>query len=405
MSVLSIIRYCRRTKTVFAVVMLFGIARKATSSTSSVPLHPQPTFVDIIPNVTVLAGSDVSLPCTVENLGSYRIAWSRKDENTLLSIQTRVIIRNSKYRVTHNNHRIWYLHIDNVQAKDTGQYMCQINTTPMISQTGFLQVLVPPSIDEEQTSSDMQVREGSDVTLKCIAKGAPNPDIKWRREDEVDIPVGKDRENIIHGNSLNLTKVSRLDMGAYLCMATNGVHPPASKRIQLSVNFPPMVWIPNQLIGAPLGSDITLDCNLELHPRAVTFWTKEHVHIVSSGTKFDSLDIVSGSYKVQMKLIIHNLNPEDFGAYTCVAKNSLGETKGTIRLYEIPPPTTADINSHQVSPVMKSKKLQNGENTSELQSFGGYSKSARFYNQSNLLSPSILTFFYLFRRILERRTT
>lgn len=38
-------------------------------------------------------------------------------------------------------------------------------------------------------------------------------------------------------------------------------------------------------------------------------------------------------YKVIMKLTIVSLDHSDFGAYKCVAKNSLGETDGSIKLY------------------------------------------------------------------------
>lgn len=38
------------------------------------------------------------------------------------------------------------------------------------------------------------------------------------------------------GESLELTRISRLDMGAYLCIATNGVPPSVSKRIKVSVD-------------------------------------------------------------------------------------------------------------------------------------------------------------------------
>lgn len=32
------------------------------------------------------------------------------------------------------------------------------------------------------TSADMVVREGSNVTMRCAATGAPQPQITWRRE-------------------------------------------------------------------------------------------------------------------------------------------------------------------------------------------------------------------------------
>lgn len=45
---------------------------------------------------------------------------------------------------------------------------------------------VPPSIIDNMTSTDMVVREGSDVTLVCRAWGYPEPYVMWRREDGQD---------------------------------------------------------------------------------------------------------------------------------------------------------------------------------------------------------------------------
>lgn len=99
------------------------------------------------------------------------------------------------------------------------------------------------------------------------------------------------------------------------------------------ISVPPMIWIPNQLVGAPVGTDVVLDCNLESHPQSVTFWTREGGVMVLSNEKYDSVLMPSNLYKVQMRLRIKDLKPEDFGSYTCVAKNSHGETEGNIRLY------------------------------------------------------------------------
>lgn len=38
------------------------------------------------------------------------------------------------------------------------------------------------------------------------------------------------------GDSLEIARISRLDMGAYLCIASNGVPPTVSKRIKVSVD-------------------------------------------------------------------------------------------------------------------------------------------------------------------------
>ncbi|KAG8201013.1 hypothetical protein JTE90_021474 [Oedothorax gibbosus] len=319
-----------------------------------------PVFAEPIPNTTVTAGRNVSLPCIVDNLQNYRVAWIHTNKYTLLTLQNRVITRSSRYKVSHSSHRTWWLHISNVQERDRGEYMCQINTIPMMTQTGYLEVVVPPYLNEELTSSDMDVREGSDVSLRCMAKGSPEPEVTWRREDGQEISVGKSKVTSLKGSFLNITKVSRLHMGAYLCIASNGVAPALSKRILLGVSFTPMIWIPNQLVGAPVATDILLQCNLESHPRSVTYWIREGGIMVLTNLKYKTEVQPTVLYKVQLKLYIYNLEPEDYGSYTCVAKNSLGETEGTIRLYEIPPPTSNVNEKGDDIFNSKSEKLRNG---------------------------------------------
>jgi hypothetical protein len=48
----------------------------------------------------------------------------------------------------------------------------------MKSQIGYLDVVVPPDIIVEESSSDVVVNEGSNVTLKCKARGHPRPEIQ-----------------------------------------------------------------------------------------------------------------------------------------------------------------------------------------------------------------------------------
>ena len=41
---------------------------------------------------------------------------------------------------------------------------------------------------------------------------------------------------MVDGPILRLYKVSRLDMGAYMCIASNGIPPAVSKRIHLGID-------------------------------------------------------------------------------------------------------------------------------------------------------------------------
>ena len=59
-------------------------------------------------------------------------------------------------------------------------------------------VKVPPDILDYPTSTDMVAREGSNVTMRCAAKGMPEPKIIWKREGGETIPVGQGQEGCFY---------------------------------------------------------------------------------------------------------------------------------------------------------------------------------------------------------------
>jgi hypothetical protein len=73
-----------------------------------------------------------------------------------------------------------------------------------------------------------------------------------------------------------------------------------------------MIWIPNQLIGASIGGEVTLDCNTEAFPLSLNYWTKEDNYMIVSSDKF-KMSNSEKTYKVHMKLSIKNIEPSDFG--------------------------------------------------------------------------------------------
>ncbi|XP_020290107.1 lachesin-like isoform X2 [Pseudomyrmex gracilis] len=315
-------------------------------------LSDPPMFAEPIPNVTVALGRDVSLPCVIENLGNYKVAWIHVGRQMLLTVHKHVVVKMPRFSVSHDNQKTWLLHIASVQQDDRGYYMCQVNTNPMISQVGFLHVVVPPNIvDALSTESTVAVREHQNVTLTCKADGYPPPTLMWKREDGELITISKHKKvNKFNGEQLNLTKITRNEMGAYLCIATNGVPPTVSKRITVDVEFSPMIFVPNQLVGAPVGTNVTIDCQTEAYPRAMNYWFLGDEMILSN-EKY-STTFMESSYRTSMKLTIKNLTSSDFGSYRCISKNSLGETEGSIRLYAIPKP----------SPVPKATEIKSSAN-------------------------------------------
>ncbi|KAH8244467.1 hypothetical protein KR026_010571 [Drosophila bipectinata] len=315
---------------------------------NAIPEKDLPKFGGLLQNVTVPVSREAVLQCVVDNLQTYKIAWLRVDTQTILTIQNHVITKNHRMSITHAEKRAWILRIRDVKESDKGWYMCQINTDPMKSQVGYLDVVVPPDILDYPTSTDMVIREGSNVTLKCAATGSPTPTITWRREGGEVIPLPNGVETVAYnGSFLTIAKVNRLNMGAYLCIASNGIPPTVSKRVMLIVHFPPMIWIQNQLVGAALNQNITLECQSEAYPKSINYWMKNDTIIVP-GERFVPETFDSG-YKITMRLTIYDVDIQDFGAYRCVAKNSLGDTDGGIKLYHIPQTTTMTTMAPTVS--------------------------------------------------------
>ncbi|KAG5308270.1 LACH protein, partial [Acromyrmex insinuator] len=296
----------------------------------------------------------------------FQVGWVKADTKAIQAIHDHVITHNQRVSVSHSDHSIWNLHIKGVQKEDGGLYMCQINTDPMKSQTGMLSIVVPPDFDPEATSSDMMVGEGGQVKLTCRARGVPEPRVSWRREDGKPIIIrepfaGSAPNQKSHavpqseflGEELKLTKISRTEMGVYLCIASNGVPPAVSKRIYINVHFPPVIQVPNQLVGAPLGTDVVLECFVEASPMSINYWVKDPkgevtremtremifpCAMIISSVRHDVQTVTKSPFEVRMILTIRNLQKNDVGTYRCAAKNSLGEVESSIRLYEISGP-------------------------------------------------------------------
>uniref|UniRef100_A0A1A9W3X2 Ig-like domain-containing protein n=1 Tax=Glossina brevipalpis TaxID=37001 RepID=A0A1A9W3X2_9MUSC len=295
-----------------------------------ISFQAEPKFSGPISNITVPVGRDASLTCSVHDLLNFKIAWLRVDTQTILTIHSQVITKNQRITLSHTEHRIWQLRIRDVKESDRGWYMCQINTDPMKSQVGYLNVVVPADIVDYETSHDMVVEREQNVTLVCTAKGLPEPMITWRREK--DQPLYNTAEGQVYtseGPNLTLWQVTRSHMGAYLCIASNGIPPTVSKRIMVIVNFPPKIWTRYTTIYVNYRQSVTLECISESHPISVNYWLRD-TEIIKGGT-YESVN-EKHIYKIVMRLTVRPMKAQDFGEYKCIARNQLGFMEQTIRL-------------------------------------------------------------------------
>ncbi|XP_054083383.1 lachesin [Zeugodacus cucurbitae] len=337
------------------------------------PDEPEPEFLAQLTNFSVPQGRDVSFTCVVNNLGQYRVAWIKSDSKAILGIHTHMVSLNPRLSVTHNGHNTWKLHISHVQLNDSGSYMCQVNTDPMKSLSGYLDVVVPPDIlnHPEQNLEEGISNEGGTIVLICSATGVPEPTVQWRREGAKDIVLRTEtREKqvvkTVEGERLVLTNVHRTDMGGYLCIASNGVPPSVSKRFDVHINFPPSIKAVNQLLGAPVEREVTLECIVEVFPKPLNGWYRNEGNLkLHSSNKYNISEAMINLYTWHLNLTIRHLTKADFGAYTCSSVNALGKSEARIRLQELrlpPKPTTTPTPYVYTTPKPRRKPPTNHQN-------------------------------------------
>jgi neurotrimin len=113
-------------------------------------------------------------------------------------------------------------------------------------QVATLEVVIPPEISDKHSTKDVSVAEGGSAKFICSATGHPTPTIEWQKKPNktqekalirlLD-PNGKDIfRTHVNGEVLEIGKVTRQDMGKYLCIAKNNVPPAVSKNFKLTVN-------------------------------------------------------------------------------------------------------------------------------------------------------------------------
>ncbi|XP_067084901.1 opioid-binding protein/cell adhesion molecule [Osmerus mordax] len=278
-------------------------------------------------NITVRQGDSAVLKCTVDSKVS-RVAWLNR--TTILfagrekwSLDPRVVLMENTAVTEYS------IQIMNVNVHDEGPYACSVltNKKPKSSKVHLI-VQVPAKITN--ISTDVTVNEGSDVTLMCLAVGRPEPNIIWKHHS------AKGHTFVNEGEVVDLKAVTKEQSGHYECISSNDISAPDVKAVQVIVNYPPLISKARST-GAPVGQKGVLQCEAMAVPRADFEWYKEERRL-SNG--LDGVKIENQGK--QSMLIFFNVSEEDYGNYTCVARNTMGITNASIILYG--PGAMHDVN-------------------------------------------------------------
>lgn len=282
-------------------------------------------------NITGAAGTQVTLPCQVKNVGLYdRVMWQGPYQEAI-SVNDRIVAMESmKYEIKQKYSDDWSLTISNLKSSDQARYTCMMGATEV--QIVDLWIKAPPRILDQNKTIDSFV--GETVMLRCQVTGIPPPQVKWYKEI---VDSGeKIREDLgITGAYFSL-KMTEDSGGIYICQADNGIQPKADRYFRINVELMPIITVPMKQIKQEQGKPTKLQCMVEGHSLGEVKWFYKGRRIVRDDRITFSVHNTSSNV-VTYFMAIQSLESGDFGIYTCNVSNNAGSAQAQVELVEILP--------------------------------------------------------------------
>jgi len=293
--------------------------------------NQEPYFISSAKTYQVKLGTPVQFHCQVGNIGEGTVIW--KKDNRLISAGDRIIRKDPRIDLEGYN-----LTMMDVSVKDEGEYICEVEsfTVDPIQQSNILSVLIPASVQPQPSSGQYTVREGTTMTLECLATGNPEPIITWKKESSV-LPNG---DKFMNGPAVQIDSVHREHDGIYVCMADNGVGNQATANISLTVLHAPYIKMQKKLHTGKNKVKMELSCLVQAEPRPEVRWYKDTMLLDPSHHR--QMETMGDRHT----LILHNLQITDFGNYSCVADNGLGRDRASLLLSGKPEHVEITSNEH-----------------------------------------------------------
>ncbi|XP_072334658.1 basement membrane-specific heparan sulfate proteoglycan core protein isoform X2 [Scyliorhinus torazame] len=272
----------------------------SVSVTPSNPHGTAPT-VNVHPSrTTVREGEMLELHCQVTGQPEPRITWYRAAGPLTTNHQVQGAV----------------LRILRVSPADVGDYICRAENIVGTREVKF-SVSVTPSTPQNVPTvlthpSPLSVIEGEMLELHCQVAGQPQPRITWHRA------AGSLTTNHqVQGAILRILRVSKADVGDYICRAENIY---GMQEVKFSVSVTPS----NPHVTAPTakiypsstsvseGEMLELRCQVTGQPEPRVTWHR------AAGS-------LTANHQVQGHMLrILRMNPVDVGDYICRAENVIG---------------------------------------------------------------------------------
>ncbi|XP_065302130.1 hemicentin-1-like isoform X4 [Dermacentor albipictus] len=203
--------------------------------------------------------------------------------------------------------------------RDAGTYVCRATNEAGSAHKVFeLVVLVPPSIEDQETLGVVRVRGGSQAVLRCAASGVPIPEVSWLLgASRITGADGRVRPGT---SELVIETAREQDAGRYRCNAVNEVGT-ASREFVVDVLAPPALKVGQRVSWELLeGEPATLDCSATGNPAPAVTWSKAGTEITPVALLPEGIDLIRGGHAIRM---LH-VTTAHAGPYSCEVVNEVG---------------------------------------------------------------------------------
>ncbi|XP_029450106.1 sialoadhesin isoform X2 [Rhinatrema bivittatum] len=296
---------------------------EGSSTSPSVSLHVfyaprEPVMTSFL---ETQGGNRGFIHCTVDSDPPSEIALYRGDK---LVVSTKSYNTPSQRLIVSSSYNSLKMEIRDIVLEDEGTYVCSAtntygNATSSIDFTAeSARILVTPSIE---------VPEGERVNLTC--------DISSEAQEMLNYTWYKNGNVIMKGSKAEKTllflKIGSGDAGSYRCNVENMDGSKSSSSVTLSVLYPPRNQQVKSFLDTKDEKSAIFLCTVESNPPSELIMYKDEEFIASTNVYVAPSQRLSiSSTHNTLKMDIRNVVQSDDGNYTCIAKNTYGNSSTTV---------------------------------------------------------------------------
>ncbi|XP_058380273.1 hemicentin-2 [Diceros bicornis minor] len=327
---------------------------------------------DPLTNVTAALHSPLMLLCEATGIPPPEVRWFRGEEP--------ISPREDTYLLAGG----WMLKMTRAQEQDRGLYSCLASNEAGEARRNFsVEVLVPPSIEDEDLEEAIRVLEGQTAHLACNATGHPQPKVTWFKDGR---PLaGGDAHHISpDGALLQVLQANLSNVGQYSCVAANALGE-KTKHFQLSVLVIPTILgvtedSADEEVTVTINNPISLICEALAFPSPTITWMKDGAPFQAS----NNIQLLPGTHGLQ----ILNAQKEDAGQYTCVVTNELGEAVKNYHVEVLIPPSISKDDPSGEAGLKEVKTKVNSTLTLECECWAAPLPAISWYKDGRPVTPN-----------------